>query len=63
MRSPPVSVRRVRLLLIGRRPQLMENDPDDLCLPGDLNDEAFVSETREWLSSAMDSKCPALSQR
>ncbi len=32
------------LLLTGRRPELPENHPDELYLPGDLNDEAFVSE-------------------
>lgn len=32
------------LALTGRRPELPEAHPDDLYLPGDLNDEAFVSE-------------------
>jgi NAD(P)-dependent dehydrogenase (short-subunit alcohol dehydrogenase family) len=32
------------LLLTGRRPELPENHPDDLYLPGDLNDETSVSE-------------------
>ncbi|KND25874.1 MULTISPECIES: SDR family NAD(P)-dependent oxidoreductase [Streptomyces] len=32
------------LLLTGRRPELPESHPDELYLPGDLNDEAFVSE-------------------
>ncbi|GGX36326.1 SDR family NAD(P)-dependent oxidoreductase [Streptomyces lomondensis] len=32
------------LLLTGRRPELPEDHPDDLYLPGDLNDEPFVSE-------------------
>ncbi|MFE6625407.1 SDR family NAD(P)-dependent oxidoreductase [Streptomyces sp. NPDC057740] len=32
------------LLLTGRRPELPESHPDDLYLPGDLNDEAFVCE-------------------
>jgi NAD(P)-dependent dehydrogenase (short-subunit alcohol dehydrogenase family) len=32
------------LLLTGRRPQLSVAHPDDLYLPGDLNDESFVSE-------------------
>ena len=32
------------LLLTGRRPEPPETHPDDLYLPGDLNDEAFVSE-------------------
>ena len=31
------------LALTGRRPELPEAHPDDLYLPGDLNDEAFVS--------------------
>ncbi|WP_329324953.1 SDR family NAD(P)-dependent oxidoreductase [Streptomyces luteogriseus] len=31
------------LVLTGRRPELPEAHPDDLYLPGDLNDEAFVS--------------------
>ncbi|MFI6375648.1 SDR family NAD(P)-dependent oxidoreductase [Streptomyces sp. NPDC050546] len=35
------------LLLTGRRPELPEDDPDDLYLPGDLNDESFVSELSE----------------
>ncbi|MFD6174394.1 SDR family NAD(P)-dependent oxidoreductase [Streptomyces coeruleorubidus] len=32
------------LLLTGRRPALPENHPEDLYIPGDLNDEAFVRE-------------------
>ncbi|MEU3089790.1 SDR family NAD(P)-dependent oxidoreductase [Streptomyces massasporeus] len=32
------------LMLTGRRPELAESDPDDVYLPGDLNDEALVSE-------------------
>ncbi|MBZ3906524.1 SDR family NAD(P)-dependent oxidoreductase [Streptomyces griseiscabiei] len=32
------------LLLTGRRPELPEGHPDDFYLPGDLNDEGFVSE-------------------
>ncbi|GHC94597.1 SDR family NAD(P)-dependent oxidoreductase [Streptomyces violaceochromogenes] len=32
------------LLLTGRRPQPPEEHSDDVCLPGDLNDETFVSE-------------------
>ncbi|MBV7696261.1 SDR family NAD(P)-dependent oxidoreductase [Streptomyces sp. TRM70350] len=32
------------LLLTGRRPELSEDHPDDLYLPGDLNGETFVSE-------------------
>lgn len=32
------------LVLTGRRPELPANHPDDLYLPGDLNDETFVSE-------------------
>lgn len=32
-----------RLLLTGRRPEPPDSHPDDLYLPGDLNDEAFVS--------------------
>lgn len=32
-----------RLLLTGRREQLDSVQPDDLYLPGDLNDEAFVT--------------------
>ncbi len=32
------------LLLTGRRPELPESHADDRYLPGDLNDEAFVSE-------------------
>ncbi|MFJ4277009.1 SDR family NAD(P)-dependent oxidoreductase [Streptomyces massasporeus] len=32
------------LMLTGRRPELPESRPDDLYLPGDLNDEAFVSD-------------------
>ncbi len=32
------------LLLTGRRPEPPETHPDDLYLPGDLNDEAFVAE-------------------
>jgi NAD(P)-dependent dehydrogenase (short-subunit alcohol dehydrogenase family) len=32
------------LLLTGRRPELNESRPDDLYLPGDLNQEAFVAE-------------------
>ncbi|MFJ4535297.1 SDR family NAD(P)-dependent oxidoreductase [Streptomyces tibetensis] len=32
------------LLLTGRRPGLPEEHPDDVYLPGDLNDESFVSE-------------------
>lgn len=31
-----------RLLLTGRREQLDSAHPDDLYVPGDLNDEAFV---------------------
>lgn len=31
-----------RLLLTGRREQLDSAEPDDLYVPGDLNDEAFV---------------------
>lgn len=31
------------LLLTGRRPELPEDRPDDLYVPGDLNDETFVS--------------------
>jgi len=32
------------LLLTGRRPRLPEENSDDVYLPGDLNDETFVSE-------------------
>lgn len=32
-----------RLLLTGRREQLDTGNPDDLYVPGDLNDEAFVA--------------------
>ena len=32
-----------RLLLTGRREQLETGQPDDVYLPGDLNDEAFVA--------------------
>jgi NAD(P)-dependent dehydrogenase (short-subunit alcohol dehydrogenase family) len=32
------------LMLTGRRPELPESHPDDVYLPGDLNDEAFVCE-------------------
>jgi NAD(P)-dependent dehydrogenase (short-subunit alcohol dehydrogenase family) len=32
------------LLLTGRRPQMLEEHPEDVYLPGDLNDETFVSE-------------------
>jgi NAD(P)-dependent dehydrogenase (short-subunit alcohol dehydrogenase family) len=32
-----------RLLLTGRREQLGTAQPDDLYVPGDLNDEAFVA--------------------
>ncbi|MFF5369499.1 SDR family NAD(P)-dependent oxidoreductase [Streptomyces sp. NPDC013187] len=32
-----------RLLLTGRRPELHTARPDDLYVPGDLNDEAFVA--------------------
>ncbi|MFF5516307.1 SDR family NAD(P)-dependent oxidoreductase [Streptomyces coeruleorubidus] len=32
-----------RLLLTGRREQLDTTEPDDLYVPGDLNDEAFVA--------------------
>ena len=33
-----------RLLLTGRRERLDSMDPDDLYVPGDLNDEAFVED-------------------
>ena len=33
-----------RLLLTGRREQLDTAQPDDVYVPGDLNDEAFVAE-------------------
>lgn len=32
------------LLLTGRRTELQENHPEELYIPGNLNDEAFVSE-------------------
>jgi len=36
-----------RLLLTGRRDQLATAQPDDLYVPGDLNDEAFVTSLAE----------------
>src|SRR5690242_5883052 len=36
-----------RLLLTGRRKSLASAQPDDVYLPGDLNDEAFVANMAE----------------
>ncbi|MEU2537862.1 SDR family NAD(P)-dependent oxidoreductase [Streptomyces iakyrus] len=41
------------LLLTGRRPELPGGDPDDLYLPGDLNDESFVSELADRAADHM----------
>jgi NAD(P)-dependent dehydrogenase (short-subunit alcohol dehydrogenase family) len=44
-----------RLLLTGRREQLDTAQPDDVYVPGDLNDEAFVASLAEHAASAFGS--------
>jgi NAD(P)-dependent dehydrogenase (short-subunit alcohol dehydrogenase family) len=44
-----------RLLLTGRREQLDTGEPDDLYVPGDLNDEAFVASLAEQAADTFGS--------
>jgi NAD(P)-dependent dehydrogenase (short-subunit alcohol dehydrogenase family) len=44
-----------RLLLTGRREQLDTGEPDDLYVPGDLNDEAFVAGLAEQAADTFGS--------
>ncbi|PIM71347.1 dehydrogenase [Streptomyces sp. JV178] len=43
-----------RLLLTGRRERLDSAEPDDLYIPGDLNDEAFVEHLAKQAAESLD---------